>query len=312
MHSTEMSAIGIDTSKEWLDCFYWESRKAVRVRNKAKAIERFIVSLPSGSFLVLEATGKYHQALTKMATLHGIPYAVVNPKRVRDFAKSTGLLAKTDALDAEVIARFGATIALSPSVPVADNIESLRALVVRREQLVDTVTQEGNRLSCEENKVLKASLKKHLLWLRNEVATLTKAIQTLVKADSCLASKISLLTSFKGIATLSAAKLIAYAPELGTISKQSMAALIGVAPFNDESGQMRGKRRILGGRAAARNCLYMVALVATRWNVTIKSYYQRLVANGKPKKVALVAAMRKIVLIINAMIKYNQPFRATP
>jgi transposase len=310
MHSTEMSVIGIDTSKEWLDCCKWEDQRTKQIRNKPKAIEHFVLSLPPKSFLVLEATGKYHRVVTKIAAKHGVAYAVVNPKRVRDFAKSVGILAKTDRLDAAVIARFGATVAISPSLPVSKHVETLRAIVTRREQLLETITQEKNRCELEDSKAATHSLKRHLQWLSREVLELTKAIRMIVKEDSFLASKVALLMSFKGVGLVSAAKLMSFTPELGEVSKQSIAALVGVAPFNDDSGLVRGKRRIYGGRSAARNCLYMVALVASRWNPTIKDYYKRLLAAGKAKKVALVAAMRKTLLILNAMLKNNQTFKA--
>lgn len=244
-----------------------------------------------------------------MATELAIPIAVVNPKRIRDFAKALGQLAKTDCIDARIIARYALTFPLEPTEAPSKELQNLRALVTRRNDVVRMITQERNRLGDIEDAILIKSLKRHIKWLLGECKALEAQIKIALKSVE-FASRLSILRGFKGIGDLSAAALIAYLPELGTLTKSRIAALVGVAPFADDSGSScRGKRRIFGGRAAVRAALYMSTLTATRWNPNIKSSYRSLRAAGKPPKVALVAAMRKTIIILNAMLRDNSSFR---
>lgn len=313
MNSTECSVIGIDASKERLDCCCGRSNRSFQIANTAQAIKAKLSKLRQemkSLFLVVESTGKYHGVLFRVATELEIHIAVVNPKRIRDFAKALGQLAKTDCIDARIIARYALTVALEPTPAPSKELQSLRTLVTRRNDIVRMITQERNRLGDIEDAVLIKSLKRHIKWLLQECKALEAQIQATLRSAEFL-SKLSILRGFKGIGELSAGALIAFLPELGTITKSRIAALVGVAPFADDSGSScRGKRRIVGGRAAVRSALYMAALTAARCNPNIKSSYQSLRKAGKPPKVALVAAMRKTIVILNAMLRDNSHFRA--
>lgn len=312
MNSTECSVIGIDASKQRLDCCWGRTNSSFHIANTAQVIKAKLVTLRQEQedlFLVVESTGKYHAVLFRVATELEIPIAIVNPKRIRDFAKALGQLAKTDCIDARIIARYGLTVALEPTKAPSKELQNLRALVTRRTDLVRMVTQERNRLGDIEDPILIKSLKRHIKWLLGECTALEAQIKATLRSAE-FASKLSMLRGFKGIGDLSAAALIAYLPELGTLTKSSIAALAGVAPFADDSGSScKGNRRILGGRSSVRSALYMSALTAARWNPIIKSFYQSLRAAGKPFKVALVAVMRKIIIILNAMLRDNSNFR---
>lgn len=312
MNSTECSVIGIDASKEHLDCYCARSSRSLQVANTAQAIKAKLVKLHqefADLFLVVESTGKYHAVLFRVATELAIPIAVVNPKRVRDFAKALGQLAKTDCIDARIIARYALTVALEPTEAASKDLQNLRALVVRRNDVVRMITQERNRLGDIEDAILIRSLKRHITWLLQECKALETQIKATLRSPEFL-SKLSILRGFKGIGELSAAALIAFLPELGTLTKSRIAALVGVAPFADDSGSScRGKRRIFGGRAAVRAALYMSALTTARCNPNLKTSYQALRRAGKPAKVALVAIMRKTIVILNAMVRDNSHFR---
>jgi len=312
MNSTECSVIGIDVSKAQLDCFMSTGNRSFRVNNTPHAIRGKLLKLleeVSNPFLVVESTGKYHSPLFRVATELEIPIAVVNPKRIRDFAKAVGQLAKTDCIDARMIARYALTVALEPTPAPSPELALLRTLVARRNDIVRMITQERNRLGDIEDVILANSLKRHIKWLVKERKALEVEIKKTLRSSE-FAPKHSILTGFKGIGELSAAALIAFLPELGTLTKSSIAALVGVAPFADESGtSCKGKRRIWGGRSTVRAALYMSALAAVRCNPNIKSSYQSLKRAGKAPKVALVAAMRKTIIILNAMLRDNSHFR---
>lgn len=312
MISTESNVIGIDVSKAQLDCCRGEDNHLFRVDNTASAIKARLLKLQEQLpklFLVVESTGKYHVALFQIATELSIPIAVVNPKRIRDFAKAVGQLAKTDGIDARIIARYALTVPVTPTPAPSQELQKLRVLVMRRNDIIRMITQERNRLADIQDKFLIRSLKRHISWLMKECKALEAQIKAVAQSPE-FASKLSLLKGFKGIGDLSAAALVAFLPELGTLSKSAIAALVGVAPFADDSGaSCRGKRRIWGGRCAVRSTLYMCALTAIRCNSTIKSFYQSLRKTGKATKVAIVAAMRKTIIILNAMLRDKTPFQ---
>jgi transposase len=312
MNSTEANVIGIDVSKAQLDCCIGRDNSSFRIGNTPAAIKSKLLKLAAALpdlFLVVESTGKYHTPLFQVATGLGIPVAIVNPKRVRDFAKALGQLAKTDNIDAKIIARYALTVAVKPTPPLSKELQALRSLVARRNDIVRMITQERNRLGDIEDKILIRSLKRHIHWLLQECKALEAQIKATVQSQE-FSSKLTLLRGFRGIGDLSAAALIAFLPELGTLSKSAIAALVGVAPFADDSGSScKGKRRIWGGRSAVRTALYMCALTAIRWNSNIKPFYQTLKKSGKPNKLALVAAMRKIIIILNAMLRDGAQFR---
>lgn len=311
MNSTECNVIGIDVSKAQLDCFMGTENRSFRIVNTHKAIKAKLLKIlqeAPNPFLVVESTGKYHAVLFRVATELGLPIAVVNPKRVRDFAKALGQLAKTDSIDARIIAMYAMTVALEPTPAPSKELSALRTLVARRNDIVRMITQERNRISDIDDATLIRSLRRHIKWLERECAGLEVEIKAALKAPE-FASKRSILKGFKGIGELSAAALIAFLPELGTLTKARVAALVGVAPFADDSGSScKGKRRISGGRSAVRAALYMSTLTAVRCNPNIKPFYLSLRKTGKAAKVALVAAMRKIIIILNAMLRDNSQF----
>jgi transposase len=285
--------------------------RSFRIVNTHKAIKAKLLKIlqeAPNPFLVVESTGKYHAVLFRVATELGLPIAVVNPKRVRDFAKALGQLAKTDSIDARIIAMYAMTVALEPTPAPSKELSALRTLVARRNDIVRMITQERNRISDIDDATLIRSLRRHIKWLERECAGLEVEIKAALKAPE-FASKRSILKGFKGIGELSAAALIAFLPELGTLTKARVAALVGVAPFADDSGSScKGKRRISGGRSAVRAALYMSTLTAVRCNPNIKPFYLSLRKTGKAAKVALVAAMRKIIIILNAMLRDNSQF----
>ena len=228
--------------------------------------------------------------------------AVVNPRQVRDFGRATGQLAKTDVLDAEVIARFAEALRPEPRALPDDETVALNALVVRRRQLVDMITAEGNRLATAA-KPVRRDIEEHISWLRRRLKNVDDDLYDGLKKSPLWRVKEQILKSAPGIGRVTTCALLAQLPELGTLSGRKVAALVGVAPFNRDSGKLRGKRCIWGGRAAIRQALYMATLTAIRCSPTIQAFYDRLVAAGKPRKVAHVAAMRKLLVMLNAMIR---------
>jgi transposase len=240
--------------------------------------------------------------------------ALVNPRRVREFAKAIGLAAKTDKLDARLLARFARDVKPQPTETPDQDDEQLSALLARRKQLLDMLTAEKNRLETTPQS-LKSKILEHVSWLEEHLQAIEKEIDDLNRKDPERKHKQELLRSVKGIGPVTASTLSADLPELGKLDKKEIAALVGVAPFNNDSGKWRGRRRIKGGRATVRQVLYMAAVAATRFNPVIRSFYQSLLKRGKQKKVAIVACMRKLIVILNAMIRdlkpWHDPFPAS-
>ena len=255
-----------------------------------------------------EATGGLERLLAASLDGAGVPVAVVNPRQVRDFAKSVGRLAKTDRIDATVLARYAEAVRPEPR-PLADEASrALSALVGRRRQLLAMITAEGNRLA-RAPKPLRKGLKAHLRWLRKEVERTEAEVDRIVREDAVLKEKDRLLRSVPGVGPTLSATLLAELPELGRLDRKQLAALVGVAPMNRDSGTLRGLRTVWGGRSSVRATLYMAALVATRFNPSIREFYERLCAKGKPRKVALTACMRKLLTILGAVLKSRTPWR---
>ena len=251
--------------------------------------------------VVLEATGGYEMLVAGELELAGLPVSLVNPRQVRSFARATGRLAKTDAIDAQVLAQFAEAIK-PPVRPLPDQeTRELRALVDRRRQLLGMVTSERNRLRNASRRV-RPLIQEHIQWLKQQVDDLDKDISELIRSSPVWRAQEDLLCSVPGVGPVLSSTLLTHLPELGSLNRGQVAALVGVAPLNRDSGAFRGKRSIWGGRAAVRSALYMAALVATRHNPVIKAFYQRLRAAGKAKKVALTACMRKLLLILNCML----------
>lgn len=301
--------VGIDVSKDRLDIGLEGDGVSWQVSNDeagiSAAADRLAETQPS--LVVVESTGGLERALVSELCARGIPLALVNPGRVREFAKSLGLLAKTDRLDAQLLARFGRAADLPPTLLPAPEVQRLSALMSRRRQLLQIQTMEKNHgLSLPLE--LRPALQEHLAWLKQQITLLTKQIQQAIQATPLFREKDHVLRSAKGVGPITASILLSDLPELGQLDRKQIAALVGVAPFNQDSGRRHGPRRIHGGRSSVRTVLYMAALVGSRCNPVLQAFYQRLLAAGKKKKVALVACMRKLLTILNAMVRDMTPW----
>jgi transposase len=297
--------VGIDVSKDWLDVAVLPSDEFFRVpydrRHVAKFVGEMIGLEPVR--IVLEATGGYEMEIAAALSDAGLPVCVINPRQSRDFARATGELAKTDRVDARVLAEFGH--ALRPSVRPLPEEEArhLREIMRRRGQILETLLAEKNRLQRTESKTVKASLQSHIRYLERQLKKMEIALSDQIKASPAWQEDVDLLTSVPGVGQLTAAHLTILLPEIGTMGRRQIAKLVGVAPLSRDSGLRQGSRSIWGGRAQVRRTLYMSTLVATKCNPVISALYIRLVDRGKPKKVAIVACMRKLLIISNAMIR---------
>ena len=306
------SWVGIDVSKEKLDVFIHPKGDKLSVDNRPVGHSELVDKLGRETpiRIVLEATGGYEMAVVATLAAAKLPVVVVNARQVRDFARASGKLAKTDALDAEVLALFAQ--AIKPEIrPIADEeLRELRALVDRRRQIVEMITAERNRTIQAKGDVLKHVLE-HIDWLKNSLKNIDRDLDRAIRACPAWREKDDLLRSIPGIGPTTAKMLLAELPELGTLNRRRIAALVGVAPLNRDSGTMRGRRSIYGGRRRVRNGLYMAALTASRYNPVIRKFYERLRAAGKRAKVALVACMRKLLTILNSVLKNAVPWELT-
>lgn len=296
--------IGIDVSKSLLDIQIHEG-ESFQVTNDEEGFNALLQRLSSisSALIVMEATGGLEQRCAAVLASHDFAVAIVNPRQVRDFAKALGCLAKTDQLDAKVLALFANCI--RPSVRPLKDAEQ-RALsdwLSRRRQLVDMLTMEKNRLASSTSVEVHKHIKTHIEWLEKQLTSVDQGLKQSIKASPLWQATANLLLSFKGVGEVTMLTLIASLPELGQLNRKQIAALVGLAPFNRDSGKQKGKRHIWGGRSAIRSTLYMAALSARRYNPAIKQFYDRLIASGKPTKVALTACMRKILITLNAMIR---------
>ena len=301
------SFIGIDVCKQQLEVAEHESDYEFRCPNKLSCFGQLIAELIvlRPALIVLEATGGLEIPVVNALHAVGLPVVVVNPRQVRDFAKALGQLAKTDRLDARVLAHFAAAIK-PPLRPIKSKEEQeLDALTGRRGQLVEMLTDEKNRRGSAASDSVRKKIKEHIDWLEDRIAEIDRQLKALLKTSACWQAKDKILQSVPGIGPVVSFSMIADLPELGTLNRQQISKLVGVAPLNRDSGQQRGTRHIYGGRAGLRRVLYMAALAATRHNAVLKNFYQRLRANHKPFKVAITACMRKLLAIINVMIRDN-------
>jgi transposase len=299
------TSIGIDVSKRLLEVAAHESDYQFRCVNKASAFTELIGELIAlrPERIVLEATGGLEIPVTAALHAAGLPVVVINPRQVRDFAKALGQLAKTDRLDARVLAHFAAAIK-PPLRPIksAEELE-LDALLGRRGQLVEMLTAEKNRRGAAATDTVREEVEAHIEWLEKRIKALDQQLQAQLKSSPTWRLKDDILQSTPGIGRVVSVSLLAELPELGKLNRQQISKLVGVAPLNRDSGQQRGTRHIYGGRARVRSVLYMAALTATRCNPVIKEFYERLLANHKLFKVAITACMRKLLVIINVMIR---------
>jgi transposase len=303
--------IGIDVSKQQLEVAAHQRDYQFRCANKVTAFGELVAELISWrpALIVLEATGGLETRVVSALQAAGLPVVVVNPRQVRDFAKALGQLAKTDRLDARVLAHFAAAIK-PPLRPLkTKEQQELDALSVRRGQLVEILADEKNRRASAASDSIRDQIKEHIDWLEDRIAELDEQIKGLVQTSPRWQVKDQILQSVPGIGPVVSFSMIADLPELGTLNRQQISKLVGVAPLNRDSGQQRGTRHIYGGRAGLRRMLYMAALSATRYNSVLKNFYQRLRANHKPFKVAITACMRKLLSIINVMIRDNTTWK---
>lgn len=301
----EKTWVGIDVSQTHLDGYLLPQGTSFQVANTEAGVQTLIAQLKSSPphLVVAESTGGLERTLVARLHQAAIPVAIVNPRKVKGFAIALGK-AKTDKLDAEVIARFAQSVKVQPQPMIAASAQQLSDLMHRRQQLVDIQVAEKNRLS-RASKLVQADIEDHLKHLQQRIESLNQQIQTLGQQQSDWQRKDKILQSVKGIGAVTAALCLVELPELGQLSEKQIARLVGVAPLNHDSGKHTGKRRIAGGRTQVRCGLYMATLVATRHNPVIRDFYQRLLAKGKLKLVALVACMRKLLVILNAMIRDN-------
>ncbi len=297
--------IGIDVSKAELAIAVHPSGEAWTSGTTPVALERCVARLAARQphLIVVEATGGYEVTLVAACAVAQIPVAVINPRQVRAFAQALGRTAKTDAIDAGVLALFGARVQPLPRALPDAETQALAALVARRRQLLEMLHAERLRLTHVATGPVARDLRNHIRWLERRVADVDDEIGGAIQRSPIWRVQDDLLRSVPGIGPTVARTLLADLPELGHLDRRAIAALVGVAPFNRDSGQWRGRRMIWGGRAPVRAALYMAALVATRHNAVLRTFYQRLRTAGKPAKVALVAVMRKLLTIVNAMLK---------
>lgn len=306
----QIDFVGVDVSKAHLDVAFPAARTAWRTANSTAgiaALGRRLAQLER-PHLVCEATGGYTRSLVRALGGQGVAFSCVNPRQVRDFARASGQLAKTDAIDAGVILRFAQAMQPRAAPPPAPAQTRLADLVRRRRQLVDMLASEKQHADHPDDDEIAASIDRHLGFLTEQIKALDASIARQIEGDPGLIRRAGLLRTIPGIGAIVAATLVAELPELGLIGNKQIAALVGVAPINRDSGQKRGQAHIAGGRLSARCILYMATIVAIRCNPALRPFYQRLRADGKPPKVAIVATMRKLIITANVMLAQNRPW----
>ncbi len=307
--------VGVDVAKGKLDFLLADEKQPLAIKNtQDQIVSKLIARIkhPQSTIVVMEATGGYEGLLVTLLHRHKIALAVVNPRRVRDFAKGVGIDAKTDRIDAGVLAFYGQVVRPEAQVAKSDEEKKLKNLVERRRQLLDLIGQENNRLQQVADQEIRGYIQESLETLKKQVKTIDQRLAKCVKENTVNARKVEILDSVKGLGPVCISTLLAELPELGKLNRGQIAKLVGVAPMNCDSGQVSGKRRTFGGRSYVRRVLYMATLTATRFNPRIKAFYQRLVAQGKPKKVALIAAMRKLLTILNTLVKNDVVWSEEP
>jgi len=303
--------VGIDVAKDRLDVHLRPSGQTLAIAYTEDGLDQLVATLQplAPQLIVLEATGGFEVTVAAALAAAGLPLAVVNPRQIRDYARATGRLAKTDRLDAEAIALFAERVRPEPR-PVADaDAQALAELVARRRQVVAMITMERNRHRQARTLRVQRMIDATLKTLQTQLQRLDADLGDTVRHCPVWRAKEALLTSVPGVAAITARLLLAYLPELGRLDRRRLAALVGVAPINRDSGQMRGHRAIAGGRTPVRNGLYMATLAAVRFNPILRAHYQQLVERGRPKKVALVACMRRLLSILNAILRTGTPWQ---
>jgi transposase len=310
---------GVDVSKGRLEVCVRRGRQAREgehafgVSNDPAGMETLLARLLAERpvLVILEATGGFERPVAAALAAAELPIAVVNPRQARDFARATGRLAKTDRIDAQILARFAQAVRPAPRPVPEEEAQALAEITARRRQLVGMLTAENNRLGAATTKLVrKKRLQAHVRWLEKELSRIDRDLEEAIAKSPTWRENEELLRGVPGVGPVVARTLLAELPELGSLPPKQLAALVGVAPLNRDSGAFRGRRAVWGGRATVRAALYMGALVATRHNPQIKEFYERLLGAGKPRKVALVACMRKLLIILNAMLRNRTPWRS--
>lgn len=305
--------VGIDVSKDSLEVALRPSNTVQSFTNDDEGIAQLIESLrpQQPALIVLEATGKYERPVARALAVEGLLFNIINPRQGRAFARATGVLAKTDRIDALLLARFAEVLQPEARSLKDEQTEALSDLVIRRRQIVEMITAEKNRLALATKRV-RRDIQVHIRWMEKRLEDINDDIDALIRQSPLWREKDKLLQSVTGVGPVLASTILALLPELGALNRKQIAALVGVAPFNRESGRYKGKQKIQGGRASVRNVLYMGTVAGIRANPVLRTFYERLVAKGKPKKLALAACMRKLLVILNTMLKngtcwQNQP-----
>jgi len=304
--------VGIDVSKATLDVAILPTKEHFVVANDEGGIDELLGKLAEqfvDVLVVLEASGGFERPAVAALAASGVALFVVNPRQARDFAKATGKLAKTDRIDAFVLARFAEAIRPTPRAIPNEEAREFQEILARRRQIVRMMTAEKNRLGASASKAIRGRIEAHVKWLEKELSRTERDLDETIQASPTLKGNEVLLKSVPGVGPVLARTLLAELPELGSLSPRELSALVGVAPLNRDSGTLRGRRTVWGGRARVREALYMGALIASRFNPSIKEFYERLVEADKPKKVALVACMRKLLTILNAVMRERTPWR---
>ena len=308
------TSVGIDVAKHSFDLATSRSKQVRHFTYDDHGLGELVKHLRTVKprLVVLEATGGLERRLHRSLTPVGFNVAIVNPRQIRNYARAFNQLAKTDQIDARIIASFAQTVQPRPSELPAKHQDTLRSLVTRRRQVISNRVRETNRLDRTHDGDVRRMIKQAIALYSRQLEQIDRKIAKIIDENRDLQERASILQSAPGVGPATTAALIAELPELGRLNRQEIAKLVGVAPINRDSGMMRGTRTTVAGRTNARNALYMAALVATRHNPTIRAFYQRLLANGKPKMVALVASMRKLLTILNIMIRDNKSWRIVP
>lgn len=304
--------VGVDVDSQFLEVFFPDTQERQRIKNNAEAIQTLCKRLAEKKsyMVVMEASGGYESLLCTLLGQNKLEYAVVNARRVREFARGMGIDAKTDKIDAKVIWKFASVLEPIATASQSDDERRHSALVTRRSQLVDLITQEKNRLKQTWDDAAKKSIQNMLEHLEKELKSIETQMTKMLGSKSMDKRRVEILQSAKGIGKIGTSVMIARLPELGKLNREQIAKLVGVAPINRDSGSTVGKRFIMGGRGGVRAVLYMATLVAIRHNTKIKNYYIHLKSKGKPSKVAIVACMRKFITTLNYCIKTNQLWNA--
>ena len=306
--------VGIDVSKATLDVAILPTEEHFVVANDEGGIDELLGKLAeqlAGVLVVLEASGGFERPAVATLAASGVALFVLNPRQARDFAKATGKLAKTDRVDAFVLARFAEAIRPTPRAIPDEQAREFQEILARRRQIVRMMSAEKNRFGASASEAVRGGIKAHVEWLEKELSRTDRDLEEIIEGSPTLKGNEALLRSVPGVGPVLCRTLLAELPELGSLSPRELSALVGVAPLNRDSGTLRGRRTVWGGRAKVREVLYMGALIASRFNPSIKEFYERLVKVGKPKKVALVACMRKLLVILNAVLRDRTPWRCS-